>query len=179
MEIERDLSGARRQFEQMFTEYYTELVVYVNNYTGDIPAAEDVVQGMFCDLWDKRETRHAHTNPRGFLFRSARNAVLNYLTRARKITIGISDKLADELLFQDEIEVARRDKMLYALIERLPEQRRRIFKLCFFDELKYAEVAERLGISVNTVKTQMGRAIAGLKESADEFLFLFFIKKIT
>jgi RNA polymerase sigma-70 factor (ECF subfamily) len=174
MKATSERPGARRQFEQMFTEHYAELVVYVSNYTGDVPAAEDVVQGMFCDLWDKRESHHPRVNQRAFLFRSARNAVLNYLTRAKKMTVSISDRLADELHFQDEMEVARVDRLLYSLIERLPEQRRRIFKLCFFDELKYAEVAARLGISVNTVKTQMGRAMAELRGTAGGLLLLLF-----
>ncbi|MDR2131210.1 MAG: RNA polymerase sigma-70 factor [Odoribacteraceae bacterium] len=177
MKSGNDILHVRQQFEQMFTEYYTELVVYVNTYTKDTPSAEDIVQEMFCNLWDKRESHRVHTSIRAFLFRSARNAVLNYLTRTRQITVKLSEQLADELLFQDDMEIARRDTLLYALIERLPEQRKRIFKLCFFDDLKYAEVASRLGISVNTVKTQMGRAMAELRETAGELLLLFLLKK--
>jgi RNA polymerase sigma-70 factor (ECF subfamily) len=178
MEEENYPLRTSRQFAAVFTEYYPELVGYLKRYTGDLSTAEDVVQEMFCELWDRREAHRVHSSTRAFLFRSARNAVLNYLTRVKKITVALSDALSDDLVFQDEMETARRDKMLYALIERLPEQRRRIFKLCFFDELKYMEVARQLGISVNTVKTQMGRALAELRSSAGELLLLFLMKKM-
>ena len=162
----------RKQFEEMFTEYYTELVAYVYGYTKDAPAAEDVVQEMFCNLWDKRERVQINASARAFLFSSARNAVLNYLTRTRKITVELSDRLADELHLQEEMDTARQDKLLYALIERLPARRKSIFKLCFFEELTYADAAARLGISVNTVKTQVGRALDELREGAREVLLL-------
>lgn len=156
----------------MFTEYYAELVAYAYGYTRDAAAAEDVVQEMFCNLWDKRDRVQVTASARGFLFSSARNAVLNYLTRTRKITVELSDRLSDELHLQEEMDTARQDKLLYALIERLPARRKCIFKLCFFDELTYAETAARLGISVNTVKTQMGRALADLRERAGELLLV-------
>ena len=175
MKKESNALYTRQEFEQVFSEYYTGLVAYVNGYTRNIPAAEDIVQEMFCNLWDKREQHHVHTNIQAFLFRSARNTVLNHLTRAREITVELSSKLADELLFQDDMETARRDKLLYALVERLPGQRKRVFKLCFFEELKYAEVATRLGVSVNTVKTQMGRAMTELRNAATELLLFFFV----
>ncbi|MDR2413669.1 MAG: RNA polymerase sigma-70 factor [Odoribacteraceae bacterium] len=177
MEEATNISRDREQFEEMFTGYYTELVAYANNYTRDIPSAEDVIQEMFCNLWDKRGRYRVHTNARGFLFSAARNAVLNYLTRTRKITVELSDKLANELLLHEEMDTARQDKLLYSLIERLPERRKRIFKLCFFDELKYAEVATRLEISVNTVKTQMGRAMAELRGAAGELLLVILLAK--
>ncbi|MDR0765863.1 MAG: RNA polymerase sigma-70 factor [Odoribacteraceae bacterium] len=177
MEEESNASRSRKEFERMFTEYYTELVVYVNRYTRDTPSAEDVVQEMFCNLWDKRESLRVHTSARNFLYCSARNAVLNHLTRSRKITVELSDKLSDELLLQEEMDTGRQDKLLYEMIERLPARRRRIFKLCFFSELKYAEVASLLEISVNTVKTQMGRAMAELRGAAGELLLIFVLAR--
>jgi RNA polymerase sigma-70 factor (ECF subfamily) len=56
---------------------------------------------------------------------------------------------------------------LYSALEKLPEQRRRILELAVFESCTYAQIAERLGISVNTVKTQMGRAYRFLKEELD------------
>lgn len=167
----------RQQFEKIFTEYYTELVVYLLKYVPESEVAEDIVQELFCDLWGKRKELHIHTDIRAFLFRSARNAVLNYLTRVRKITVAISMELENEMAFKEDLEMVELDRWLYSLIERLPEQRKRIFKMCFFEGVKYQEAAQKLNISVNTVKTQMGRALADLREAAGSLILGFILKK--
>jgi RNA polymerase sigma-70 factor (ECF subfamily) len=65
---------------------------------------------------------------------------------------------------------------LYTALEKLPEQRRRILELAVFESCSYAQVAQRLNISINTVKTQIGRAYRYLKEELDpksiQLLFL-------
>ncbi|HRI40259.1 MAG TPA: sigma-70 family RNA polymerase sigma factor, partial [Bacteroidia bacterium] len=57
-------------------------------------------------------------------------------------------------------------------IEKLPEQCRLIFRLSRFEELKYAEIAEQLGISVKTVENQMGKALRILRNELQEYLVL-------
>jgi len=61
-------------------------------------------------------------------------------------------------------------------LEKLPEQRRRILELAVFESFTYAQIAEKLQISINTVKTQIGRAYRFLKEELDprsiQLLFL-------
>jgi RNA polymerase sigma factor (sigma-70 family) len=56
---------------------------------------------------------------------------------------------------------------LYQALEKLPEQRRRILELAVFESCTYSQIAEKLNISINTVKTQMGRAYRFLKEELD------------
>ncbi len=61
---------------------------------------------------------------------------------------------------------------LYTAINKIPDQRRRILELAAFESLTYKEIAQQLNISVNTVKTQMGRAYQFLKEELDPKNFL-------
>lgn len=168
----------RKQFEEVFTRYSAEMVVYLCKYVSDIAAAEDLVQELFCGLWEKRAKLEVTDNLSAFLFRSARNAAMNYLTREKKMTQELSRQMENELVFRDDLETIERDRKLYRLIERLPEQRKKIFKMCFFEEMRYQDVARQLNISINTVKTQMGRALSDLRESAGELLFLLIVKKI-
>ena len=162
----------------MFTAYYPELVIYLCKFVKENSIAEDIVQETFCELWSKKETYQITSNARAFLFHSVRNAAFNYLTRVKKMTVELSQEIENGMVFQEDLETIERDRKLYALIERLPEQRRRIFKMCFFESMSYQSVADKLNISVNTVKTQMGRGIAALRESADELVLYFILKKI-
>lgn len=178
MEINKGLMNNRQQFEEMFNAYYPELVVYLCKFIKEDSVAEDIVQETFCELWSKKETYRITSNVRSFLFRSVRNAALNYLTRTRKLTVELSREMENEIVFQEDLEAVERDRKLYALIERLPEQRKRIFKLCLFEGLSYQEAARKLNISVNTVKTQMGRALSDLRGSADELILYYILKRL-
>ena len=168
----------RKQFEAVFIQYNTELVVYLYKYVLDTAVAEDIVQELFCELWTKRLKLEINTNVRAFLFRSARNAAINYLTRQKRLTVEMSRQMENEIVFREDLETIERDRKLYEMIERLPEQRKKIFKMCFFEELRYQDVALKLDISINTVKTQMGRALTELRESAGELIFVFLVNKI-
>ena len=55
-------------------------------------------------------------------------------------------------------------------IDKLPKERKKIFLMIRFDNLKYAEVAEKLSISVKTVENQMGSALRFLREELKEYL---------
>lgn len=177
MEIKNGFVANPNRFEEMFTTYYPELVIYLCKFVKEKTVAEDIVQETFCELWSKKDT-YPISNVRGFLFRSVRNAAVNYLTREKRMTVDLSREIENEIIFQEDLEAIERDRKLYLLIERLPEQRKRIFKLCFFEGLRYQDVADKLNISVNTVKTQMGRALSDLRDSAGELILYFILKKL-
>lgn len=160
-------------FEDIFKQYYSGLVVYANKYVGVKQVAEDIVQDFFYDLWNKRENLIIQSNIKSFLFQSVRNCCLNYLSREKKVNKELEDNAFEKQELSLQIEQIERNKMIYELLEKLPEQRRNIFKLCCIEGLKYREVAEDLGISVNTVKTQMGRALSELRKSVDKIIVYF------
>lgn len=167
----------RQKFEMLFIRYYPELVVYLCKYVKEQAIAEDLVQELFCELWNKKSSYQIHSNIQGFLYRSARNSAINYLSRTKRINVAFTSELENEIVFREDLESIERDKKLYALIDRLPEQRKRIFKMCIFDGLRYIDVAHHFNISINTVKTQMGRALMDLKKAADELILFLLLKK--
>jgi RNA polymerase sigma-70 factor (ECF subfamily) len=63
---------------------------------------------------------------------------------------------------------------MWTAIDSLPERRRETFLLCKRDGLKYEEIADRLGISVNTVKNQVSKALKTIKDGSWEIYFFFF-----
>ena len=93
----------------------------------------------------------------------------------------MSEQIRDELYCEVSDENSELIEKLYLAIETLPEERKRVLHMVCMEGMKYQEVADCLGISINTVKTQMGRAFQFLRRAlgADDALILvLFFKKL-
>ena len=108
-----------------------------------------------------------------------RNQMVSQSRKSKHEIVTESNQFPD---LPDDITINNYDfyAELYSAINKIPEQRRKILELAAFESLTYKEIAEQLNISVNTVKTQMGRAYQFLKEELDPHNFLIlhlFVKK--
>jgi len=151
-------------FKRLFEDFYPELVVYANEYLFDVGFSEDIVQEIFVQLWEKSNTIHIRTSLRAYMYTMVRNRCLNFLKTVR-IT-DTSKILETQAVFDidNNPQGFREDdnRILYEevlkTIEKLPRKMRTIVKLRFMDNYRYKEIADELGVSVNTVKTQLKRA---------------------
>lgn len=158
-------AGDRRAFEALFRLHYRALCAFAMQYVKDADRAEDLVQDLFFRLWLDREKLTITTSVKAYLFASVRNRCLNTVKtqgRMRALNEEADDVLMEEERGEDEH--TERIARVHAAVESLPEERRKVFKLCRFDGLKYHEAAERMGISVKTVENQMGKALKTLRE---------------
>lgn len=152
------------EFRRLFEDLYPGLVAYANEYLFDLGSSEDVVQEVFVHLWEKGETLDIRTNLRAYLYAMVRNRCLNIL-KAVKIT-DFSKVLETQAVFDVDFGPdcfpEGQSKILYEqvvkMIEGLPRKMRTIVELRFIDNYRYKEIADELGVSVNTVKTQLKRA---------------------
>ena len=88
--------------------------------------------------------------------------------------------IREELYDEEEGVDPELVEKLYRSMESLPEERRRILHMVCMEGMKYQEVADQLGVSINTVKTQMGRSLQFLRKAlkTDDYLtLLFFLGK--
>jgi RNA polymerase sigma-70 factor (ECF subfamily) len=139
------------------------MVGYAITFLHDLDTAENIVQNIFVKLWENR-TEYNIKNLKGYLSVAVRNSCHNEFKRIHhekeyeknfdsSSTIGIM-KFSDSLVM-DKIN---------QVINQLPEQRQRIFKLNRLEGLKYREIAQKLNISPKTVEIQMGKALKFLRE---------------
>ncbi|HEY4785859.1 MAG TPA: RNA polymerase sigma-70 factor [Bacteroidales bacterium] len=170
--------GNETAYEFVFLTFYNELCVYALGIVRDKMAAEEIVQDVFVKLWESREQLTVKTSLKAYLYRAVHNHSINYLshqsikekyaTSVRNNVDLVSPVSADypiaNLLAQELDE-----KINQSLLE-LPEQCRAVFLLIRYHDLTYNETAVKLGISVNTVKTQLQRAISRLRESLKDYL---------
>jgi RNA polymerase sigma-70 factor (ECF subfamily) len=154
--------------EQAFMEYYSWLCASAYELLRDEELAKDIVHDFFLYCYNKKPVLEKAAHFRKYAFISVRNACLNYRRRSKRIAFEDPLELGRRM-YKDEEGISEPDEQkkynaLWEVIGSLPDQRRRIFLLSNRDGLKYAEIAEQLNISINTVKTQIRLAYQFLRK---------------
>lgn len=162
--------GDEAAFSRLFDGYYSALCFYAGKYLGDMDQSRSLVQQLFVDLWLNKDKVEIKQSVKSYLFRSVKNRCIDHL-RKEKINIGISAPAYDlnQIPFRDLVEEAELNDRINASINKLPEKCREVFLLCRYEGLKYAEIAQKLNISVKTVEMQMGIALKKLRESLSDY----------
>lgn len=167
-------SGDKNAFEMMFKSYYQPLCRYANTFVNDPEEAEEIVQGSFINIWEKRQAIDINTSVKAYLYRAIRNACLNTLKHEKvKHLYAQNEVHTGERYFEASDESTLRDELenrIRKAIQVLPEQCRVIFQLSRFEELKYQEIADQLNLSVKTVENQMGKALKIMREQLRDYL---------
>ncbi|MGE0588755.1 MAG: RNA polymerase sigma-70 factor, partial [Cyclobacteriaceae bacterium] len=163
-------SSNQAQFEKLFRELFAPLCGFSKKYVHDLDEAKNLVHEAFIALWEKFESLPADTNYRSYLYTSVRNKSLNYL-RDRKIHLSV-EAVADQTVDNgsDKLVSNELEREITMAINSLPEKCRIIFEMSRFEELKYAEIADKLGLSVKTVEAQMSKALSILRKHLADFL---------
>lgn len=161
-------------FEQMFKEHFNALHSYATLMLRDEELAEDIVQQMFLKLWEKRQELAVETSLRAFLYRCVHNDCLNYLKHLKvkagfesHTTYAMKDHTVEPI---QDVQLKELQQRLQAALAELPEQCLTVFQMSRFEELKYREIADRLGVSVKAVEKQMGKALKLLRYKLVDFL---------
>ncbi|MCW3467035.1 RNA polymerase sigma-70 factor [Chitinophaga nivalis] len=154
-------------FEEQFKLHYVFLCTVAYYVVADEDAARDIVQDFFLYCWNKRDLIRITHDFKSYAVRAIRNASLNYLKKSGKTKleeIHVIEALTSHFPPEEEGNEEQRNRALWEAVARLPEQRRKIFLMSNRDGLKYKDVATVLGISVNTVKTQIKLALQFLRK---------------
>jgi RNA polymerase sigma-70 factor (ECF subfamily) len=172
-------AGDITAFEMLFKTYYQPLCNYAYSFVQDRDEAEEIVQATFMSVWEKRDSLSIHTGVKPYLYAMVRNASLNVLKHEK---IKQQHVVGEMAVAERSVESVSRTVMaselegrIYTALDKLPEQCRLVFKLSRFEELKYAEIAEQLNISIKTVENQMGKALKIMREQLKDYLPLLIV----
>ena len=174
-------NGNKTVFEILFKTYYDPLCKSIQVFVKHRYIAEEIVQDTFLKLWEEKDNLYIETSWRAFLFRCVHNNCINYL-KSNQIQQIHSEAVQDEIKYHAEIALRNfsetaldmmtsneLEAYLNSAIQNLPGQCREIFTLNRFEQLSYQEIAQKLNISINTVKTQMVRALDKLRAALKNF----------
>ena len=172
--VEQIKNGNKDAFENIFKEHYSHLCSYTNKFVLDLDAAEEVVQELFFQIWQKKEDLNITTSLKSYLFRAAHNSSLNYI-KHQNIQLKYKEQtLAEhhELSYQQYgySEINELQDRIRKAIDKLPPERRKVFVMNRFEELSYKEVAEKLGLSIKTVENQIGKALKFLRDELKDYI---------
>lgn len=148
-----------RQFDAFFRSLYLPLGMFAMRIVDDAQSAEDIVEDCFMKAWQAAESGQEIADFKAYMYRSVRNASISFL-RSRKDTVGVECiPEADE----EAVDTSERDARIWQAIDSLPEKCREVFLLSKRDGLSNDEIADRLQISVKTVKNHMTKAFSRLR----------------
>ena len=166
---QRIREGDEAAFEAMFRTHYDGLCRYVAGYLGSRDAAEDVVQGVFAQIWDDR----AHWvvgDLQRYLYAAVRRGATSQFRRAAVrrraaplLALEVSARAGAAADAEFEAEELRR--RLERALTALPPRTRAAFVLSRREGLSYAEVASRMAISPKTIGVHISRALTVLRKA--------------
>lgn len=163
--LEKLKEGDKTAFNTFFRKNYKLLVANALFFTRDEQEAKDIVQDFFIEFWHKKLYLRLEGDIKGYLYTSVQHRCFN-LQRKK-----IPDQQGTRLLAYDEAEPndSREEEeetlaRLQEAVNDLPPQRREVLKRIYFEEKKYQDAADEIGISLNTLKTHLKIGLKNLRE---------------
>ena len=161
------ISGNEAAFKMLFEKYQGDIYAYSRSLLKSDANAQEIVQDVFLKVWMNCEQLNPQLSFKAYLFTIARNMALNSLNKAanskslREELFHHSQKDSNptqDLLFDADYEQIKEQALL-----NLPPKRRMIFIMSRNEGKSYEEISDELGISVNTVKSQMSKALESIR----------------
>lgn len=165
--------GDVTSLKKIHSLYFYQMCLYTHKKISDNQTVENIVSDCFIRIWENRKNIQIKTSFRSYLFRVLQNRIYDYY-REKKEEIILYQEVPDveeRYNFDEQYRYVK----LYKAISKLPEKQKQVLELAVFESLSYNEIAQKLNISKNTVKTQISRAYKFLKERLEPRDFYFFI----
>lgn len=155
-------NGKFNAFETLFNTYWEALYQYTVRVLSSEQDAQDIIQDLFTDLWERRDSLQISTHIRHYLFSAVRKKILRKFRDD-----GLKEKHLEKFVLHSELRseltlnsIIHKDilSQLQEDLQTLPEKERQVFSLYHFDELSIREIALKNGTAEQTVRNQLNSA---------------------
>lgn len=166
-----------KAYAELFDRYVILLRRQAVRYIKNDFDAEEIVMDLLFNLWAKR----ARLNPDGdslkkYFYRALHNRIINHLKKKLPVIVSMDTVTEDSIsgflssdhrIIEQEISAAFSTRLA-----QLSPQRQQVFMMCREENLSYRSVANRLGLSVNTVENHMASALNFLRKHTQDLTTL-------
>lgn len=179
--IQDFINGDEYAFTQVYKLYYNDIRSYCFQHTRAAELADELTSDVFLRLWEARGNLDPDRELKPYLFTITKNVTFTWLKRTlsdQKMKLAFRGRYlsAQEEASQHVAITAAMDlALLRKIMGRIPAKRRQTFELCKIDGFTYAEAANMLSVSKETIKEHMSLAKRDLSKLADaaDYLYLF------
>ena len=166
--------GNMDAFTELYLRYW-KLLFYIAAKRLGYTEAEESVQNIFTDFWERRETIEIHTSVKYYLAAAVHYQVMKVLAKkkiaaAYNVPDSMSDERADNYLNFHELQ-----RQLEGLVTSLPEKCRIVYQLSREQGLKNKAIAQHLGISEKTVENQLTKALLRIRKGLQNESFVLLV----
>ncbi len=168
--------GNLKEFERIFKEYYPQLCLYALRFVKTKDLSEEIVQNLFCQIWENRKDLNIHTSLKAYLYRSTYHNALQVLRKIgsqNKYKEYIKHHFNENDFSTNKLEEKEINKIVHQTLSSLPQRCGTIFKMSRFEGLKYQEIANKLSISIKTVEANMGKALKAFRHNLKDYMCFF------
>jgi len=151
-------------FENYYKEHYRFFLLAASKYLREASLAQEIVNDVFVKLWEDAGTITIQSSLRSYIYRAVVNRSLNELDKNKRdrqhqheLSRRPEETFESRGMEENELKIR-----LYKAIDQLPQQCQKVFRMSRFEELKQQEIADRLGISIKTVKNHITHALQQL-----------------
>lgn len=170
--IERCRNGEPKAQFMLFRKYAKAMYNIAIRFTNNRMDAEDILQESFITAFEKLPELVNTISFPGWLKRIVINRCIDHARRNKLIFDDLDDKLANETVEENEPDFTIDPAIVHDLIRKLPEGGRTVLVLHILEGYKHREIAEMLGITESTSKTQYSRALKLLNRTIKQKIYV-------
>lgn len=174
--IKSFVKGDMRSFDAIYFVFSPKLQKFVHSLVKTDNDTEEIVQDVFVKVWESREKLKNYSSFESYLFSIAYNTTITLLRKRAKETQYVEYVKSVQIEFDDPVTAEEADwedidEKLNLLIEKMPPRQKEVFKMKHIQGFSYKEIAENLGLSINTIENHMVKAHKFLKENLGKNYF--------
>ena len=168
-------NGDHKAFETIFVNYYNRTRNFIFGYIKSESDAEELAEDLFVNLWMNRQSIDTSKSFHAYLHTIARNTSINFLKHKYLHDNYLNYTKEGECSSTSEEDFIAKELGLFIdrVVDKMPEQRRRIYELSRNEGLSNAEIAERLGPTKRNVESQLSLALKEIRKAISIFFLIF------
>lgn len=179
--IEAISRGDGKAFESLFLYYFPRVKGFISGILQNEEEAEDISQDIFVSLWQNREKLTEIENLNAYLYRIAKNTVFRHIERfllfrdyqqLQANNASFSSTENDSI--EEELYAKELEYLIAVAVEKMPPQRKLIYRMSRIEGISNDEIAKRLSISKRTVENHLTLALADIRKLIVLFILTFF-----